>query len=416
MSITLDPTLKAAQDGITHRPIVDLLTSPMLSQVPFNGNYFNASSTTESNEEVIVTSEGRLANLYIKSGANLYYYYTDTNRIQWQPEVSVGVNCIHASLCEMANGNIGIVYVTSGFDIYYKIITATGTSVGGALISTGHSWVGGVSVIKLANDMYICAYADGSAAPPGDGDSYYLQKITSSNFTSWPSPSAISLPGLTTTYRKDNPNLLQVTSGRLFLHFDYASGVQNGIELRNVYGMYSDDNGSSWNTPAAVTTYDTYGDQGIRPSASERQDGSVYIVYQEVNTVKHYDVSMDGYPGDEYFDGGQLQYDHATQMLIVNNIGQGGADFNDWENVIQIDTSTDEFVTYWDESTSPVMPEPNRMCSQRCAYDTYPFYIFSYGTANKYLAVLNIEDNSVAKYIPEDNAGWNIATGKVDAV
>ena len=79
MSITLDATLKAAQDGINHRPIVELTSSPMGDIVPVAGNYFNTLSTAEYEPQIISMSTGRLAVILQRSG-DLYYLYTPTDR------------------------------------------------------------------------------------------------------------------------------------------------------------------------------------------------------------------------------------------------------------------------------------------------------------------------------------------------
>ena len=61
MSITLNATLKTAQDGIDHHPIARLTSSPMGEIIPTAGNYFNGLTTAESEPCIILLDSGRLA-------------------------------------------------------------------------------------------------------------------------------------------------------------------------------------------------------------------------------------------------------------------------------------------------------------------------------------------------------------------
>jgi len=406
MAITLDSTLQSAQDGASHRPTVSLLSEPMQAQVPLYGNHFNTDSTPEGNQELLLTSEGRLINVYIDddwSNDNLYFYYTDTDRIQWAPAVYLEINNInHASICELSNGNIGVVVVQRDYDVGYLIVSPTGTIITSYTeIFSGGAWTGGISVINLLGDSsaggYMIVYAEGTAEPPGDTDTYSLQRRTSSNFTSWSSASEIATTGLSDTKYKDNPNLFQHSNGRLFLHFDYMDDIQNNVELRNIYGQYSDDNGITWSNTVKVTDYDSFGDQGIIPSVAEKEDGTLYIIHQETNRVKHYDTNLDGYPDTEDFDGGQIQYDSVEKKLICNNIDKYGDGF---ENVVLIDTETDTYIKFYDGNTSPSLPAggAGELQAMRRDWPSWPFSILINGNQ---IHVINWETEEIRLYVPE---------------
>ena len=408
MSITLNATLKTAQDGIGHRPVVNLLTSPMEAAIPFRGNYFNTGSDTETNFDSIITSEGRLITLYQRGDEDLYYYYTDEDRTEWQIPVRItGLDAEHASLCEMTDGNIGIVYKLNE-ELKYVIVTPTGSTVSSGTISTGHGWLGGVSVITLANDTYLLVYAEGDAAPPGSSDNYYLQKRTSSDFTSWSAPSAITLTGLDVTYYKNNPDLLQLTGGRIYLHFDYLDEMVNDVEIRNIYRTISDDNGPTWSAPVAITEFDTAGSQGINPSAAEKDDGNITLTYAQVNNVMRY-KNMDG-SDDVDWVGNAFVYDAAEQLII-------GLNHDAWfttPSVMAIDTATHTFLKYWDLSTSPAMKAGFQdQLFNRNQASKYPFYVFyayevdgESGWCDDAVQVLNYEQDSVTKY--QTRADFNI--------
>jgi len=354
MSITLNATLKTAQDGISHRPIVELISSPAQAVIPFEGNDFNSDSTSESNQDLIEISTGRLLNLYIKSG-NLYLYYTDTDKTEWQTPVLIynpGSNITHASICELSDGNIGIVMVRAGFNLEYMVVSPTGSVITAAtVIQSSVTWLGNVDVIQLANNDFLMTYHQGTAVPPDLAGTYCLYSRTSSgDFESWGAASAITLTGLIAGHDTDGCNLLQITSGRIFLHFDYLSTYENQVETRNIYYTYSDDNGASWSTPVAVTNHTAQGTEAINPSAQEKESGDVAVVYQLVENVIFYNSGMDGWPVGEGFYGGGIQYNEAEQRLIVENHHNYYSTFH---NVAQIDTETNAYEKYWDTGTSP---------------------------------------------------------------
>ena len=187
MAITLDPTLKAAQDGMNHRPIIKLTSSPMESTLPYRGNKFNTGSYIEENRDLIVAASGRLCNLYVRGGA-LHYYYTDIDRTAWQAPVLIyDSKTVHsASICELAGGNLGIILITAGHDLKYMIISETGGIETSATdILAGADWLGSPSVITLANNTYLLVYSGGTGEPPDQTNSYYFYIKTSSNFISW---------------------------------------------------------------------------------------------------------------------------------------------------------------------------------------------------------------------------------------
>ena len=280
------------------------------------------------------------------------------------------------------------------------IISEIGTIITNTtIIEAGAAWIGAVSVITLANDTYLMVYSySGDGEPPSTDNNYYLHKRTSSNFTSWGSSSAIILTELDISKYKNNPHLLQIASGRIFLHFDYMSAINNDVEINNIHSMYSDDNGSSWSTPVAITNYTEFGQKAKNPVKAEKNDGNITVIYQEENTVLFYDTAMDGYPSTEHFYGGQIQYDPSRQILVGTNYGKGGAGFP-FENVHQIDTSNDTFIKHWDEITSPIMPIQYEMLGPSYACDTYPFYFFKKGET---ITVLNIETDSIWQYKEEN--------------
>lgn len=410
MSITLNATLKTAQDGISHRPIVKITSSPAESTVPYRGNNFNTGSYIEKNQDLIVTSTGRLANLYVRGG-NLYLYYSDTARTQWQTPVQIADlanEILSASICELANNDLGIILITDAYDLKYMIISQVGAIVTAPTnIQTGLSWLGAPSVITLANNTYLLVYSQGTGVAPDTANDYYLYSRTSSNFTSWSATSAITLTGLNLNHYKNNPHLLQITSGRIFLHFDYLSIYQNQVEINNIYYMTSDNNGSSWSTPVAITSYDTASSMGTNPVAAEQGDGNIIFAFQEKNAAMYLNETLDGFPGDRTFWGSFLQYDEATKTLIHMDKSEVIPVFN---NITQIDCNDNSYIKYWSDTTSPAtLPTPDEMRRSQ-----HPYYVFC--TQNDYVMVLNVELDTWTKYALCCAKGVQYAVGDCNCI
>jgi hypothetical protein len=392
--ITLDATLKTAQDGISHRPIVEIISSPAASVIPLRGNYFNTSSDPESDPNIIETSDGRLIMVAIQDG-DLQYYYTDTDRISWNVVANLCTSwtITDVSVCELVNGNIGIVmtiYSAAEWSIKYMIVTPTGSIVTSAqnIIGAQANWLSAAHVITLANDTYLLVYAEGTGSPPSESNTYYLQKRTSSNFTSWSAASAITLTGLFPTKYKNNPNLLQLSGGRIFLHFDYMNQLTNDVEINNPYYCYSDDNGSSWSTPVKITDYDELGIKGLHPAISEKANGDLTFTYNEEVNVKTLDSNMTGFSG--LFSPYGLDFNQTDKKLYV----WGGVPGN---QIVDIDTDLWLYERVYDATTSPAHPN---------IQETHPGAgRFSVSQTEGVLTVINHNTETITRYRANTDAG-----------
>lgn len=322
MAITLNATLKTAQDGINHRPIAEIISSPMGEVIPTVGNYFNTLTTTEYKPQIISLSTGQLAVImqrWVGSEYQLYYLYTPEDRSEW---IEVHVTTPYAlwaadpCICELPNGNIGIVFIAQK-KLYYKIISSTGSIVTDftLLYDAGSNWIGNPYVITLANDDFLLVYPEGTGNPPSESNTYYLQQRTSSNFTSWSAATDIRPDAFATTRYCNNPHLLQVTSGRIFLHVDYLNQYTNLTELNNIYMMHSDDNGSAWSTAEKVTNFIDLGQSATHPTATEKENGDITFMYAERSLVKMLDKNMTGYPYDEIKESGKIYFDPNSRQI-----------------------------------------------------------------------------------------------------
>jgi len=372
MSITLDETLKTAQDGISHKPIIEMISQQDADVIPIHGNYFNTDSNLEQDPNVIVTSEGRLAAIYDYAFTGSYvngfkYLYTPTDRSEW---IAVTVTKPYAAtatypcLCELTDGNIGIVFKCSG-KLYWKIITPTGTLVTDSteLYDPSGNWLGHPYVVTLANDNYLLVFPEGTETPPNTDGSYYLKSIITSGFTSWGSPSTITLTGLSVNYYKENPHLKQLSGGRIYLHFDYMSEYVNSVEINNLVSMYSDDNGSSWSTPNQFTSNESMGTRLLHPVVEEDEGGTLTLVYTEEANVRKLNSAMDGYPSSD-FSIDWLWYNHTDQKIYVRTSAG---------RVTDLDIASWGYDRTYTTSTSPAMPGSGSTSAYR-AQDEYTLH------------------------------------------
>lgn len=398
MSITLDATLKTAQDGDSHRPIVEIISRQDADVIPIHGNYFNTDTTEEDDPSVIILSDGRLAAIYDYGNA-LRYMYTPTDRSEWiNVTVTTPSTPSDPCLCELTNGNIGIIFKSSG-KLYYKIITVTGTIVTDSteLYDPSGNWIGNPYVITLANDTYLMVYAEGVGTPP-EGDTYNLKMFTSSNFTSWNGPTTITVSGLSTDKYKDNPHLLQLSGGRIYLHFDYMTDYVNSVEINNLFSVYSDDNGTSWSTPYQITSEDELGTTLLHPVAVEDEGGTLTFVYVEKSNVRKLNETMTGWPyGAMHMDW--LWYNHADQKIYFQH-GVGG--------IMDIDIESWGFERGYTGDTSPAIPNP---VTGRRGVDEYTLHSTSAGVA----CVINHNTETVINLVANSDADgyeYNYVTGR----
>jgi hypothetical protein len=327
--IDLDPTLKAAQDGQIHSPIIELISSSYLADIPFDGQTFNALATAEGKANVISAASGRVIATIIRGG-DLYMLATDPDRLQWAETLVVDSafgTITSACPVELDSGDVGIVFLDGTYAIKRITVSQDGAAIGAAatLFSyTSAHWVGDVHISRQPDGVYrlVYSYRDNAAA-------YAIRLATSADFAAWSAASEIPVSGLGDTLRYGNPSLLWVSeSAEFFLFFDHVDSVrEDGSELTNVYYQTTTDL-SAWSSPAALTSYAQYGTTGYHPSAAGRVDGKLEMAWTEKNNVLSVDKTADGYQssdGTYCGAGGNLygtdfHFDGASNKLYIKSI------------------------------------------------------------------------------------------------
>jgi len=173
MSITLDDALQTAQDGQSHKVIVDIAVVPIVADIPFTGTLLTESELNESDSNCITTAEGRVCAIFKHNSAYFTYAYTDINRQQFTlvsislvDDLGGGVleSTIEASIVELLDGNIGMIYIletSTATYLKWAKLSALGEVLDFGLIDSALKTSYQIVcpfVILLANDSYLLSY------------------------------------------------------------------------------------------------------------------------------------------------------------------------------------------------------------------------------------------------------------------
>ena len=369
MSLALSTQLQTAQDGELHNPIIEIISSEGVPDIPFAGELLTSSIVNEQNPAKTAHSSGRLCIAYMRGpyggGAltyDLIYGYTDIARTEWHYVTLVSANSRslgEVALCELTAGTVGIIYtdITAGTcATKYRVVTVDGLSltpaVTGTIFSQASSiYMSGPHVIRLAANTYLMAYGlyDGASH-------YHLYARTSANFTTWWAATELDTsavdPGpvpAADTKRKGNPYLLEISAGNLLLLFDALEATgPSGEELTNCYYMvYA---GAAWGAAAALTTYADYATTASHPTAALKAGGSITIAYNKEMASLLMSSSAPGWRGTNYTR--DMHLDTATGKLYVvtaSSTAFGGF----FDGVNEIGVSAWSLLRAWDETTAP---------------------------------------------------------------
>jgi hypothetical protein len=359
VAIELDPILAAAQDAQSRKPLISLVSGSYAADFPLTGEVLTGDSQ-ETAPAAITHSSGRLvhASAYTSGGINyIRFGYTDAGRtaftfVDIDEPASLPVQDV--ALCELANGNIGILYrAGSGATQYikYLIRTVTGVAVSAGIVATFGStpWLSGPHVIRLASGGYLAVFAR------LDGADFKLYKLTSSDFVSWTGPTEIPVGGLTSTLRKFDPFLIQITTGDIWLLFAYTEAIDgSGAELSNIYYSVSSDNGVTWSTATKVTNYTLFSQVGTHPAAVQKAVGTIRLLCNEVMTALNIDENTTGLDGATV-EPSDMTFDPVTRKLYVvsSRMAVGAKSLH---CVFKVDVDTWTVERKWDLSSVPAFP------------------------------------------------------------
>ena len=326
--ITLDATLKAAQDGLTHKPICKIVSTSLAADIPFDGQLFSSQTSDETNPDMTAHSSGRLVSTFVRDG-DLYLMYSDATRTTWT-EVLVfnnsgisGFSVMDASIVELSTGNLGIVFLarSSTYDrLYSMIIGPTGTVVSAAsqIVQQTLSSVtlGAMSLCETASGFILAYKYINTAADPDD---YYIYRRTcNSSFASWSDGSAITLTGLISSRDKNHPELFRNQDGAIYLFFDYVDDIVDTNERRNIFYMISADEGANWTSPEALTSYGDFSASAVSPSVGEKTNGDIVVAYNAEISVLKITKDSTGYCTSS----GDSDLNYVTDLFYIPSSGK----------------------------------------------------------------------------------------------
>jgi len=359
--LNLNATLASAQDDISRHGLVEIKSVGQFNPLPLLSGLrvSDESSKKEIEPVTMIHSTGRLLSAYFDcdntgDDTNWYinYGWSDVSRVLME-YTRFAIDTAHhphgLSICELANGNIGITYIdhhpSSDSYLRYKVIDVTGDeldpAVSGIIATWGNVYTSGPTVIKLVDDSYVLAYVlydTGSTH-------YHLYYQTSSDFTTWGSANEVA-DGLDATFQKGNPSLNQeIDTDEIYLWFDRVDQIgPNGEEIKNIY--YCVD----WAAAVKWSNFDSYGESGEHPVAVQKTSNQMYVVFDKIRNSLTMDTGTADWIGTD--DARDMHFDPATNILhvVTGNSGGSGGEFR---SVVDIDVTAWEVDATWSTASIP---------------------------------------------------------------
>jgi len=409
MALTLDATLASSQELLSRHPIVEIISSQFIDDIPFDGSFLTSETRDEKRPNAIMHSSGRIFLAYIfDSGQgfsdtrpnSIKFAYTDTERralsfSTYQLESGWGP-ILDLSLCELANGNIGIIFITTYLSyrkLMYLIVDQEANVIKGATQIAQHTTSDEIIdmpwVARAGNGNYVLVYRWYDLDPI----THSLLMRTSSDFQSWSSASAITLSGLDPTYPKYNPSLIRLTNNDLWLWFEYREDVRAGAELTNIYYVVSSDHGATWSAPTKITNYDTFSPVAKHPVAVQKFSDQMHLIFDELRAALHIDKDTPSICASE-FHPSSIGYDAVNGKLYALGI-YCGSGYKYLQCVIKVDVATWQIEDCWNCSTVPAFPAPYCSGSYHVWYgkDHIDGHLVPVGTASDpYIASVSLLD------------------------
>jgi hypothetical protein len=411
MSLVLDAALAAAQDSQSRRPIVEIVSAAGSADIPFDGQYLTTQTLDESSPTIIAHSSGRMIQAYAFDGHHIKFVYTDTLRTVFTTvDIDLGAgNTIRGlSICELTNGNVGMVYtrLNTGTDyLDRRVVTVTGTAVSNGSIA---NWASSIFssdpwVTTLGANSYVVVYT--KFVTPD----YKFFKRTSADFVTWGAETEISIGGLTSTKKVDNPSLLILTTGQIWLFFDYTESIGgSGEELKNIYYSSTADL-STMASAVAITTYDTFASVGAHPVGIQKAASQMHVLFNNIVGALHMNDTTSGWPTGNCVD--HLVVDSVNQKLYAVCIWSFPTT-KYFQCVVKIDIPTWTVDKYWDTTTSPGFHPSyaTNHCWWYINHSEHPKYVVTCGFvfAPHMVSVLDVEADSITNYVFEGYAPESI--------
>jgi hypothetical protein len=367
MALSLDGTLQTQLDGLERRPLGQIVSSSFALTIPFDGNDFGYSESSQNMPAVISLSTGELWMLARNPSVSygMRVMYTDVDRNQWT-NTTFTYSGSHAAndtvldsinICEKPDGNIAMVY-THWWVLMQVCRVATinldGTySANSTVIKSGSNYDRMYEPYIIYNTN-ISKYQVFLPWYDQSINSYFIYKYESSNFTSWTGPVDITPASLGNAEKYSRSHALLVSDNDIVLTFDFVTGYDatSGFETTNVYYMVSQDDGATWSVPTAVTSYTGVGKAARHPNVVEKTTGGIYLTFHDRVTFVRFDndtpnVLIDG--------GGELDLNmmHLYDGKVYTSGAYPGAGNKVLKGIYVIDPADMSMEEQWTSTTTP---------------------------------------------------------------
>jgi len=232
------------------------------NSIPFSGKALQSTTTSERYPKHVLNADGRLCLVFSKYNStnnkwDLYFKASNITRTAWnsivelQSDVTNDYN--NPAIVDMIGSDyLGVMVSRDGTDLYSCTVNTSGV-IQTALSDTTINGTN-PSITKIGSTYWL-VYERSDVL-------YYRTCI---DFITWSAETNLNTEtGLSNAH--NNPYIYYDTSDKLWLVFERVSDAAANPVVKNSYYMNSDDDGSSWNSPVALTTLTAGEGSAIKPS------------------------------------------------------------------------------------------------------------------------------------------------------
>jgi len=373
-------TLSAGQynalDKKYRKPNARVYVKRNYDSIPFDGKQLQSTETSERYPKHILHSDGRMVLVYSKYNStnskwDLYFKSSNITRTIWNSSVllqsDTSYDYILPAVVQInSSNNLGIIVTRSSTDLFSCIVNTSGV-IQTALADTTINGTN-PSITKVGSTYWL--FYERS-------DKIYYR--TSTDFSSWSSENDFTLKtGLSNPHAR--PYCYYDTNNKLWVTFEYDTDLSANPDVWNAYYIISENNGSTWGSPVALTSLSA-GD-GSAAKTSIVDDGSYrYINYTLERQIQNLDYNSGNYTMYDQF------YDATNNRILFTARALDGAVYKDGFTIYDIGTRT---YTRYDEDDYSALADANKI-----AYDK-----------DNGIIIIGTLNNGIVTY-NENTTAWN---------
>lgn len=349
--LTLAPELLAAQTEQSRHPIIEVIAGRLSADFPFTGNSIaNSGPVEQSYSSSVFLPDGSLAVLYAVDDA-LRFIVTDSAVTEFSDFVTIDENRFgpvinYTDSLIMTDGNIGTVVVTGTTTLVFYRISPAGAKIGE--VSTGSLGTLLGATVAPTDTGYVAMYIREVSGV------YTIYKMTSTDFVTWSTPTAITISGIDNSTPIRDPRLRRLADDSYVLLYAYATLFNDTATVYNLQYSASTDL-ATWEASVTITDTSEVNEDYIAPSIVQREDGSLFIATQKSSTYLTMTTAASGWNTADPIGITSACVDSAAgKLYIVSRKTYTGAD--PFYGTAQIDLDTWTIDSFYDENSTPAVP------------------------------------------------------------